>query len=220
MMGRPLPDLHPIEGISGRLWDITKPLLQICLVVCPERYDALVNAFLDIASARTQEKRESFDGLLVSVIFEKTKGDADHFDILTSDVTTRFSELWNGDKPKSPEWTGRRLKAIGIKTDRKNQVSMIRLDRLSRNTLLAQYGFPEDEITSTSSITSKDAENIDVQPLEDLFEDLSTKKNRERSSKSVHAINLGSCEDVKDVEDMPGVFAKVAAKKNLREVRI
>lgn len=129
MMDRPLPDILPIDGISGRLWDITKPLFQICQVVCPERFDALVAAILDIAGQRVQEKKESFDGLLVQVIFEMTQGDADHFDIPTADVTIRFNELWVSDKPKSTEWTGRRLKALGVKTDTKNRFSMIRLDR-------------------------------------------------------------------------------------------
>jgi hypothetical protein len=121
MMDAPLPDIQPMEGISGRLWDITKPLFQICRVACPERFEALVDSVLDIAGQRVQEKKESFDGLLVQVIFEMTHGDADHFDIPTADVATRFNELWNGDKPKSKEWTGRRLKALGVRTDTKKE---------------------------------------------------------------------------------------------------
>ena len=220
IMGQSLPDIHPIDGISGRLWDITKPLFQICLIACPERYEALVAAILDIAEQRIQEKKESFDGLLVSVIFEMTQGGATHFDIPTADVTTRFNELWNGDKAKSKEWMGRRLKALGIPTDTKNRFSMIRLDRLSLNTLLAQYGWPVCEKTSKTSHTLQDTESIDSSSFEVPCKDLFTRKNLERTSNTVLAVKSKSCNDVEDVEDIPGVFAKIAEKKNLKEVRI
>jgi len=220
MMSRPLADLMPIEGISGRLWDICKPLFQLCRVVCPERFEALVDVITAIAGQRIQEKRESFDGLLVNVIYEMTQGDADHFDIPTADVAERFNELWRGDKPKSKEWTGRRLKALGIQTDTKNRFSMIRLDRVSLNTVLAQYGFPVVEITSKTSQTLQDAKNIDASPFEVLFEDVIDKKNLARTSQTVHAVNTSSCKDVEDVEVIPEVFANVAEQANLKAVRL
>jgi hypothetical protein len=220
MMGRQLPDLMPIDGITGRLWDITKPLFQICQLVCPERFDVLVAAILDIAGQRVQEKKESFDGLLVQVIFEMTQGDADHFDIPTADVTTRFNELWVSDKPKSKEWTGRRLKALGVKTDTKNRFSIIRFDRVALNTLLAQYGFPVCEITSKTSNTLQDTDNYDASSFEVPCKDLFTHENLERTSNPVLAVNIDSCNDVEDIKDIPGVFGKVAEKASLKEVRI
>lgn len=222
MMDAPLPDIQPIEGISGRLWDITKPLFQICRAACSERFEALVDSVFDIAGQRVQEKKESFDGLLVQVIFEMTQGDADHFDIPTVDVATRFNELWNGDKPKSKEWTGRRLKALGVRTDTKNRFSMIRLDRAALDTLLAQYGFiPQgSERTSKTSQTSKHNENIDTLACEVPFEVNYKPREPRKTSNTILTVNSVSCKDIEDCEDISEVFTKVAEKKNLREVRI
>lgn len=221
-MDKPLPDIKPINGITGRLWDITKPLFQICMVVCPVRYEALLDAILNIAGERVQEKKESFDGLLIQVIYEMTLTDAEHFDILTADVAARFNELWNGDKPKSKEWTGRRLKALGIPTDTKSRFSMVRLDRKTLETILSQYGFISQgsETTSKTSNTSKNTKNTSDLAFEVLFEDNIEQKNLERTSKDDIPIKTNSCEDVEDVEVAPGAFAKVAEKKNLKEVRI
>lgn len=220
MMGKGLPDVQLIDGILGRLWDITKPLFQICRVVCPERYGALVETIQNIAGDRVREKQESFDGILIQVIFELTQGDAEHFDIPTSDVTTRFNELWISDKPKRTEWVGRRLKALGIPTDTKSRFSMVRLHRSLLNIILSQYGYPVHETTSKTSNTLQYTENIDASPFEDVFEDETAQNNLEITSKAVNAVNLDRCKDVKDVEDISGVFADIAAKENLREVRI
>ncbi len=141
MMGTTLPEIVPLDGIAGRLWDITKPLFQLCQIVCPERYGALVETIQNISGDRTQEKKESFDGILIEVIFGLTQGDADHFDIPTIDVTTGFNKLWISDKPKRVEWVGRRLKALGIPTDTKTGFSMVRLDRSLLNIILTHWIF-------------------------------------------------------------------------------
>jgi hypothetical protein len=222
MMGTRLPEIMTIHGIAGRLWDITKPLFQICKVVCPERFDALVDTVLDIAGERIREKKESFDGLLVQVIFEMTQGDADHFDISTADVTTRFNELWNGEKPKRAEWTGRRLKALGVPTDTKSGHSKIHLDREARDILIMQYGFiPQGgEITSNTSNTSKDTEYKGTLPFEVPVETNCQHREPRKTSDTVIDVNSVSCNEVEDIEVIPGVFTKVVEKENLREVRI
>ena len=219
-MDVPLPNIRPIRGISGRLWDITKPLFQICGVACPERYDDLLNAILNIANERTQEKKESFDGLLVQVIYEMAEGDAEHFDIPTADVTTRFNELWKGDKPKSKEWTGRRLKALGIPTDTKSRFSMIRLDRKTLNIILTQYGFIEGgEISSKTSKTSQDDETKDDLVFEVLFEDLMGKRTSKKTSNGDSGVNTDSCKVSEVFEDIP-TATKTLSESDLVEVAL
>jgi len=220
MMNRPLAELMPIDGISGRLWDITRPLFQICRVACPETFEVLVDAIQAIAGARIQEKKESFDGLLIQVIYEMTQGDAAHFDIATADVTTRFNELWNGDKLKSKEWTGRRLRALGIPTDTTSRFSMIRLDRETLDTVLTQYGFIGGGNTSKTSNTSKAVDNKGAFAFEVPFEDNITQKNLERTSNMVNDVNSNSCNVFEVFEDIPEGISKVAETKNLKEVRL
>ena len=91
---------------------------------------------------------------------------------------------------------------------------------LSLNTILAQYGFPVDEITSKTSHTLQATESINASLFEDVCEDLFTQKNLERTSNAAHDVNSNSCKDLEDCEDIPGVLAKVAEKANLKEVRI
>jgi len=216
-MGKPLPDIKPLNGISGRLWDITKPLFQICMVICPARYKALLAAILNIAGERTQEKKESFDGLLIQVIFEMTQTDADHFDISTADVATRFNELWKGEKPKSIEWTGRRLKALGIPTDTKSGFSVIHLDRETLNTILMQYGFLNQqggEKTSGTSRTSKDVDNTDALTAEVL---LDVNCEPQKTSKVDIPVNPNCFEEPEVSEDNYRRSEKI---NNLREIEI
>ena len=142
MMGRELPAVKPINGIDGRLWDITQPLFQICLAICPNRYNALVDAVLEIAGQRTEEKKESFDGLIIQALQDCVKEDASHYEIATADLTERFNELWKGETAKSEKWMGRRIKALtGKKADRSTGYSIIKLNHEELETLLMQYGF-------------------------------------------------------------------------------
>jgi len=222
MMSRPLAELMPIPGISGRLWDITKPLFQICRVVCLERFDDLVDAIMAVAGARIQEKRESVDGLLIQVIYEMTQGDADHFDIATADVTTRFNELWNGAKAKSEKTIGRRLKALGVQTDTKTGYSIIRLNRESLETLLMQYGFLKQggEINSNNSRNSKAADNTSTFDLEfPNVENIETQETQ-RNSKDDIAVISSSFEKHEFPEFISGGISKVSETKNLKEVRL
>lgn len=217
-----LTDIKPIDGITGRLWDITKPLFQICSVVCPVRYKALLGVIRNIAGERVQEKKESVDGLLIQVIYEMTQADADHFDISTADVTAKFNELWQGDKPKSKEWTGRKLKTLGIPTDTKSRFSMIHLDRKTLETILSQYGFISQggEITSKTSNTLQDTKNTFDLVFEVPFEDNIEQKNLERTSKDNILIKTNSCKDVEDIEVISGGGLKSSKYLNLKEIRI
>jgi len=225
MIDRPLPDIHPIDGITGRLWDITMPLFKICQAVCPERYEALADAVLNIAGERVQEKKETSDGLLIQVIYEMTQTDATHFDILTSEVTTRFNELWNGDKAKSDKWTGRRLKAIGVPTDTKTGYSTIRLNRETLDTLLVQYGFISQggEINSNNSRNSKAVDITSTLGFEFPFsENKETPETPEtqRNSKINIPIISSGIELPEFSEVIPGGVSNKNVKDNLREVRL
>lgn len=214
VMDKSLPEVRLIEGITGRLWDITKPLFQICKLVAPEKFETLVEVIEDIAAQRVQEKKESFDGLLVQIIYEMTQDDADHYDISTSEITERFNKLWNGDKPKRPEWTGRKLKALGIPTDTKSRVSMARLSRRELNVLLSQYGYDTPVKSSKTSNTSQTVENTNTYPFE-VFED---GKNLERTSKEVSVVNSDGCKVVEVFEDIPvGKGFSTKADKNILE---
>ena len=154
-MNKELPEVQPIKGISGRLWDITIPLFQLCKVICPEKFGKLKAAILNISGERTQDKKESFDGLIVQVLSEMANGNADTYDIKTSDLTTKFNELWQGDKEINERSIGRRLKALGVHTDTKTGHSTIRITQNEINILKEQYGFISARTSENNSDNSE-----------------------------------------------------------------
>jgi hypothetical protein len=158
MMGKALPAVEPIKGIDGRLWDITQPLFQLCLAVCPQRYKALVDAVQKISGQRTEEKKESLDGLIVQIIAEFTGNKAEHYEIATADLTKRFNELWQGDQPKNEKWMGRRVKALmGKNADRSTGRSIVKIDQKELDTLLSQYGFSNSPASKTNAENAENA---------------------------------------------------------------
>jgi hypothetical protein len=193
MMGRELPAVKPINGIDGRLWDITQPLFQICLAICPNRYNTLIDAVLEIAGQRTEEKKESFDGLIVQALQDCVKEDAAHYEIATADLTKRFNELWQGDKSKTEKWMGRRIKALmGKKADRSTGRSIIKLNHEELETLLMQYGFLNPKQPARNAENARNADmpmKLNAYPAcvssEEKGETQETQKNADGESKVI-----------------------------------
>jgi hypothetical protein len=133
------------------------PLLKICLAVCPERLNTLTAAILNIEGQRATDKQDTFDGLLVQVLASMTEGNADHHEIRTSELTAKFNELWQGDKVINEKSIGRRLKALGVRTDTKTGHSTIRITLNEINTLKEQYGFISARTPENNSENSENS---------------------------------------------------------------
>ncbi len=162
-MNLPLPDVEPVEEIQGRLWDISRPLLQVCKVVAPECYDELIASLLETAHGKLQEKRETIEGFVVAALNELSPQDAVvPWEISTSAVLEEF----NRDRPenylKTSQWLGKKLKALGLQTSHDSGRSIISLNRDQLNNLLLQYGFI-NSITNEDEGCSKFAEHADLE---------------------------------------------------------
>ena len=87
------PDMETIEGISGRLWDITKPMLFINSLL-PVEHQTLEDSILAIAGEKDASRKETLEGRLVAIIKEITdENGLDRFvewSIKTNDIRTRF----------------------------------------------------------------------------------------------------------------------------------
>jgi len=142
-MSKSLPEIDLIDGVSGRLWDISKPLLQICKLIGPDFYDQLVEALIVIASERQSEKQETIEGKICSIINELSPTDngIDFFwEISTADVLEKFNNDVPENYKRTSQWLGKKLKALGIKTSRATGRSQIQMNREPLNTLRKQYG--------------------------------------------------------------------------------
>lgn len=144
-----LPEIIPISGISGRLWDITKPLLQIARLINPENEIILEEAILAIAGERSAEKRNTTEGRLVEIIYdfhqENGLSDLPEWSIPTSYITDRFNEGRPSDRKVAASWIGRKLKSLSLKRKRVNGCSKYLITQSEFKTLLSQYGLSEKQ---------------------------------------------------------------------------
>jgi hypothetical protein len=156
-----LPDIEPIEGLSGRLWDISRPLLQVCSMVYPGRLHALTDVLLEVAGQRSEEKKASMEGLIVASLDSLSPdGDETYWELATADVLKKFNESISEDWKKTPQWLGRRLKALGLETSTKTGHSIIQMNRETLDKLLFQYGFIGTEDVLRNSEKPKEESDV------------------------------------------------------------
>ncbi|HQG65195.1 MAG TPA: hypothetical protein PKZ86_00290 [Smithella sp.] len=141
----PLSEIDVVPEITGRLWEISKPLLQICRMLCPKRYDELVATITSIAKNKKVEKSESFEAKIIGVIrelfIEATCSESGTFaTIPTSEVLQQINSGLKSDFQISSQGFGRKLKAIGIKTTIIGGYSKIEIDKKTLDEFIKQYG--------------------------------------------------------------------------------
>ncbi|GAX59894.1 hypothetical protein SCALIN_C04_0382 [Candidatus Scalindua japonica] len=162
----PLPEMESVEGINGRLWDISKSMFQVCKLVHPEGLTTLKNALLAVAAQKKEDKKSGIDGQIVEAIDELSsdKKTLPEWEVAHS----KLLELLNENRPEThkltPQYLGRKLKAIGITTKIIQGYSEIQLKKLEFNTLLEQYGVTEPELPvetlpNSTTLSSSDISN-------------------------------------------------------------
>jgi hypothetical protein len=160
-----LPHIEPIEGISGRLWDISKSLFLINSLLAAE-CDLLKEAILSISGERSESKQDSVEGRLVVIIKEITDEQAldrcaDWY-IRTSEIVKRFNEDRPDDKHVSPQWIGKKLKSMSIRHRTVIGRSEIQLTIREYTTLLDQYGFNSRESEQPTNTLQDKEEHIQI----------------------------------------------------------
>lgn len=143
MMNRSLPDVEQPKGIQGRLWDVSKPLFQICKLVCDDQYERLEKFLVSIARQKSEEKRNSDEGVIIGIIRDLSPESVPKWSLQTSSVLERMNQLLPPDRQVTSQWLGRRLKAMGVSTSRASGNSRIFLDSKSFRILCQQYGHDE-----------------------------------------------------------------------------
>ncbi|MEI6610692.1 MAG: hypothetical protein WCO53_13225 [Deltaproteobacteria bacterium] len=138
------PNMKPIEGISGRIWDLAKPLFIINSFL-PVNHQILENSILAIAGERNESRKETTEGRLVAIIKEIT--DEAGFEVLlewsikTNDIRTKFNQDRPEDLQVSPQWIGRRLKSMSLRKRIVHGYSEIVITSNEYETILKQYGY-------------------------------------------------------------------------------
>jgi hypothetical protein len=137
-------DMELIEGISGRLWDIAKPMFFVNSLL-PVDHQILEDSILAIAGEKDESRKDTVEGRLVAIIKEITdENGLDQF----LEWTIKISEIhtqYNKDKPKdrcvSSSWIGKRLKRMSFHNRRIHGYSEIKINSDEYAMILKQYGF-------------------------------------------------------------------------------
>ncbi|MDD2366079.1 MAG: hypothetical protein PHN84_07940 [Desulfuromonadaceae bacterium] len=143
-----LPDLEPIDGISGRLWDITKPMFFINSLL-PVDSSILEDSILSIAGEKDESRKDSLEGRLVAIIKEITEESAlgrfAEWSIKTGEIRDRFNQGRPIDKYVSPQWIGKRLKSMSFHNRIVHGYSEIKITAQEYALILKQYGHDKRE---------------------------------------------------------------------------
>lgn len=158
-----LTEMEPLEGISGRLWDIAKSLFLVNSLL-GEESDTLKDAIISIAGERSESNQDSIEGRLVAII----RGISDEeglerftdINIKTNSILKKLNEDRPADKQITPQWIGRKLKSMSIRHRTVNGRSEIILTAQEYNTLLDQYGFGSRDTSNPSETLPDKTEQI------------------------------------------------------------
>jgi hypothetical protein len=142
IMDKPLPAVETVEGLNGRLWDISMPLIQICKLVASDKEKTLTDALLSISGQRLEDKKESTEGQIVQHLNDLSPEEENIFDwqIKTSELLEKLNVNRQPEYRLTPQGLGKKLKAMGINTRKVQGYSEILLNRRDFNTLLVEFG--------------------------------------------------------------------------------
>ncbi len=149
-MDSPLPRISGVNGIHGRLWDISKPLLQICAMVCPQYETVVQGSIKKLSIQKQQAKLYSDEGQILLIIDDYfTENPSEKYAPTDSILAKVNEDRAQADKYGSRDF-GRKIKAIGISTDRATGRSRIKKDQ-ELKTLFDSYGIGKNSENSGNS---------------------------------------------------------------------
>lgn len=150
-------NLQPIPGISGRLWDISKPLFMIATILKKQTV-TLLAAVKAIAGEKSESRQETPEGRLVRIIQELTEDNGfdlrDEWSLSVSNIRGKFNEGRSEGHLASAQWIGLRLKSMSIRNRHVNGYSEIVLTQQEYRTLLDQYGLAGRESHQETQLSS------------------------------------------------------------------
>jgi hypothetical protein len=171
MLNQQLPEVDPVNGISGRLWDISKPLLQVCRLVSPEGMGQLIPALFEVAVRRTGDKRMTTEAEILAELKEMAPREIPEWTVETKDLLDKLNERRDEPYRLTPQGIGKRLKAMGILTRIQRGYSRIYLNRQDLELLCEEYGIQQPSVGHTPheilpNSTTPQGVNVDIVHVE------------------------------------------------------
>ena len=160
---KPLPDIEVVPELNGRLWDISRPMLQVCRLVYPEGVQYLEEVLINISSQKKEEKGGYIEGQIVTALAElsPTRDESiTDWNIWTSDVLNKLNADRSEDRKLTSQYLGKKLKAIGINKRKVNGKSQLLITKTELDMLLEQYGIDSLNSDTTPHTGSESREEL------------------------------------------------------------
>lgn len=220
VMNRPLPVIEPIEGISGRLWDISRPMFQVCKMVYPEGFNDLVIALKEVAGQRIEDKKASIEGQIVGILYELSSEGLPEWTVKTSEIISKLNENRQESHKLTSQYLGRKLKAIGLNTRKLHGYSEVKLNLSDFNILLTQHGL-ENISLLTLAETLPLSTTLQNQPPEPFYTGRELGESSDSLPDSLPPETLDTSQSLRLVEfgrELTGVSGKIFKVSSLELV--
>lgn len=167
MMDKELSDIDLVAGISGRLWDITKPLFQLCELIKPSVREPMRQMLLEMVGQKAEDKKESIEGRIVAAIDQIADFDEEHEEVIPVSDILSVLNLGKSDRYQmSPQKLGKRIKSLSLRTNHVRGYSNLYVTENELNLLKEQYGLSTSDddgcVDYESSESDYSVDNVDV----------------------------------------------------------
>lgn len=186
-LGEKLPDVE--KPAKGRLGDIIRPLLQIIMLVNPDRVSAFSDLIRGIEQERKEHSSESLEARLVKAIVDLEYRVDDGLLSIKS-ITERANEEVKEKYHSTPKSVGWKLNALGFQKRKRSDGSHIQWDESLIEMLKDRYGLGAKNIGDGCGEMKHNqrqeyhSTNVEQGPKSDVSDDVYVpivKKSRKRS---------------------------------------
>jgi len=156
MMNRSLPDVDQVKGVTGRLWDISKPLLQICKMEAPQTSGYIEAELQEIAKIRASTETEDKDRDILLALRDLAPDQRTEWKLYTFDVFELVNKHRPDDSPIAVTVVGHRMRDMKIDVRTIRGVSTVFMKRGVLENLLKHHNI---DIHGKRSINGHDSIN-------------------------------------------------------------
>jgi hypothetical protein len=142
-----LPEVESIPGIEARLWDISKPLLQVCTMLYPQGLQVLTDYLLDVAKGKKQDKAFSYEGIILRAIAQMLPL-VNGTPIKTKEIAAKVDVIQSEKYKFSTVFVGKTLSSLGFVQSNRGNVSHYLYDRATFADICEKYSISieQDEL--------------------------------------------------------------------------
>jgi hypothetical protein len=164
MIEKNLPEVEPLEGIGGRLWDISRPLFQLAQMVAPETFEMIRTVVLGMAGQKVENKRDTLEGKIVDAVDKLVDRKApEPWEVPVEKIRGHVNAtIANDQYHYSSQKIGRRIESLGVESKKICGLARVRITARELNMLKEQHGLLEPRLhqqTRPLSTTRQDAAN-------------------------------------------------------------